>query len=200
MRSAAVARLSRADARASIRRAVDAATAIGADAVLVPFFGDATIETDRHRDRVVEGVGRVADSAEAAGVTLALENTLSGAANSALLDRIGSPVVGVYYDVGNAIAYDLDPAEDLLTLGADVARVHVKDWGADGSCPIGEGEVDFEGCIDALARLSGGWDNLLFATDWPHWDFDSPVVVKKNVPRDHWSKIYHENARDVLRL
>lgn len=56
------------------------------------------------------------------------------------------------------------------------------------------------GQIDALAELAGGWDNLLFATDWPHWDFDSPVVVQRTVPKEHWSKIYHENARAVFDL
>lgn len=147
----------RADARAAIRRAIDAAAAIGAEAVLVPFFADAEIETDRHRDRVVDGIGRVAESAEAAGVTLALETTLSGAASSRLLEHIDSPAVGTYYDVGNAIAYDLDPVEDILALGEDLARLHVKDWGADGSCPIGEGAVDFEGCIDALESI--GYDD-----------------------------------------
>ncbi|MCU4741352.1 sugar phosphate isomerase/epimerase [Halobacteria archaeon AArc-m2/3/4] len=161
----------RADARTAIRRSVDAAAALDAEVVLVPFFGDATIETERHRDRVVDGIRRVADSADAAGVTLALENTRSGRVNRDLLERIDSPVVGTYYDVGNAIAYGLDPVDDILTLGDYVARVHVKDWDAGGeraengdedaigSCPIGEGQVDFEGCLDALAQV--GYDDWI---------------------------------------
>jgi predicted TIM-barrel fold metal-dependent hydrolase len=52
-----------------------------------------------------------------------------------------------------------------------------------------------DGCIDAMAELAGGWDNLLFATDWPHWDFDAPSVVKKTMPRERWGQVYHENAR-----
>lgn len=158
----------RADARASIRRAIDAASAIDAEAILVPFFGEAEIETDRHRDRVVESIQRVADSAEAAGITIALENTLSGEANRELLERIDSPVVGTYYDVGNAIAYGLDPVEDILTLGDEMVRLHVKDRDADGGCPIGEGEVDFEGCVDALETV--GYD------DW--------VVLETAAPND----------------
>lgn len=45
-----------------------------------------------------------------------------------------------------------------------------------------------------------GWDRLLFATDWPHWDFDSPSVVQDTVPREHWSKVYHENATEAFGL
>lgn len=158
----------RADARASIRRAVDAAAAVGADAILVPFFADAEIETDRHRDRVVENIRRVAESAEAAGITLALENTLSGAANRELLDRIDSPAVGTYYDVGNAVAYGLDPVEDILALGDEMVRLHVKGRDADGACPVGDGEVDLEGCVEALETV--GYD------DW--------VVLETSAPND----------------
>lgn len=83
------------------------------------------------------------------------------------LERIDSPAVGTYYDVGNAIAYGLDPIDDVRTLGEHVARVHVKDWDAGGgddedgvgSCPIGEGRVDFEGCLDALAEI--GYDDWI---------------------------------------
>lgn len=57
-----------------------------------------------------------------------------------------------------------------------------------------------ENCMDPLAEMAGGWDNLLFATDWPHWDFDSPIVVKKNVPAEHQSKVYHENAKNAFRI
>lgn len=54
------------------------------------------------------------------------------------------------------------------------------------------------GTTDAMAELAGGWDKLLFATDWPHWDFDSPVVVTKNAPKDRWSMVLSENARTVF--
>lgn len=149
----------RADVRASLRRAIDAAAEINTEVILVPFIGDAEIETDRHRDCVVESIQRVADSAEAAGITLVLENTLSGEANLELLERIDSPAVGTYYDVGNAIAYDLDPVEDILTLCDDMVRLHINDRDADGACPIGEGAVNFEWCVDAIEMV--GYDNWL---------------------------------------
>jgi hypothetical protein len=54
--------------------------------------------------------------------------------------------------------------------------------------------------VDAMAELAGGWDRFLFATDWPHWDFDSPSVVQDTVPEEHWSKVYHENAEEAFGL
>lgn len=54
--------------------------------------------------------------------------------------------------------------------------------------------------VEAMAELVGGWDRLLFATDWPHWDFDSPSVVRDTVPEEYWSKVYHENATEAFGL
>jgi len=54
--------------------------------------------------------------------------------------------------------------------------------------------------VEYLAELAGGWDRLLFATDWPHWDFDSPTVIQEMFPKEHWSKVYHENARRAFDL
>lgn len=148
----------RADARASILRAIDAAASLGADTILVPFFGDMMIESDREKDRLVGGISAVATAAEAADITLALENTLSGSQNVELCNRIDSPAVGVYYDVGNAIVYGLDPVEDIYALEDHLARVHFKDWDEENPQMIGEGIVDFPACVVALEDVGyDGW-------------------------------------------
>lgn len=54
--------------------------------------------------------------------------------------------------------------------------------------------------FEYLVEFAGGWDRVLFASDWPHWDFDSPAAVTHNVPSEHQSKVFAENAREVLRL
>ena len=147
----------RADARHAIVNAIDAAAAIRAEAILVPFFGDAQIESSEERDRLVDGFQRLTDAAEAVDVTLAIENTLDGEANAELVDRIDSPKVGIYFDVGNALVYGNDPIEDIETLGPDIARVHFKDWDDDGSCRIGDGHVDYPAAVEALRDI--GYDN-----------------------------------------
>jgi sugar phosphate isomerase/epimerase len=148
----------RADARAVILRAIDAAAAVGADDILVPFFGDGEIETETHENRVVEGISAVADAAAAADVTLALENTLSAAENLDLLERIDSPAVAHYYDVGNATALGYDPTAEIRDLGDHIAAVHYKDRDETGSYMIGEGGVDFDACTEALQGIGyDGW-------------------------------------------
>jgi predicted TIM-barrel fold metal-dependent hydrolase len=52
----------------------------------------------------------------------------------------------------------------------------------------------------SLLTSIGGDHFLLFASDYPHWDFDSPGLALKGFP-DEWKKnIYAENARRFYNL
>ena len=46
-----------------------------------------------------------------------------------------------------------------------------------------------------------GWDRLLFATDYPHWDFDDPArVLPRGLAPEHKRMIEAENARRLFNL
>lgn len=47
------------------------------------------------------------------------------------------------------------------------------------------------------ARLT---DRLVFATDYPHWDFDSPLTALADLPKDLRSKILSETACELYGL
>lgn len=108
--------------------------------------------------------------AEDCGVTLALENAwtrflYSPVELTELIDRVNSPCVGAYLDVGNVMAFG-DPLDWIQTLGARLARVHVKDYdvtrpGWTGFCPLGEGSVDWPAVLAAL-RAQGYGGPLTF--------------------------------------
>lgn len=159
----------RAAARHVVLRAIDAAAALGAPVVLVPFFGAAAVETDEEEARAVDGLSRLADAAAAAGVRLAVENALSVDRTVAILDAIGHPAVGAYYDTGNVQANGEDPAAAVERLGDRIAGVHLKDVDADGgSVMLGEGVVDF-GAVAAALREVG---------------YDGPAVLETPSPGD----------------
>ncbi|UVK48342.1 amidohydrolase (plasmid) [Mesorhizobium sp. AR07] len=45
-----------------------------------------------------------------------------------------------------------------------------------------------------------GWDKLLYASDYPHWDFDDPrYAFKARISEEHKALLFRENARNVYR-
>jgi sugar phosphate isomerase/epimerase len=164
--------------------AVEAAAALGSSCILVAFFGNgdlrlrdsmgefrnvsrgafSTYELDAPGvTRVVEALRQIAPRAEDAGVILGLENTLTAEQNLDILDRVRSPMVQVYYDVGNSTAYGYDVPTEIRLLGNDrICEIHIKEtlglddpmWGLLGG-PASKG-VDFAGVAAACRDI--GYD------------------------------------------
>jgi hexulose-6-phosphate isomerase len=164
------------------RRAVDLTLAmldraawIGAEAILVvPAVvgraGEAKPQATYNDalNRTYEALGRLGPEAESRGVTIGLENVwnrflLSPIELADLLDRLSTPWIGAYLDVGNVLAYGY-PEDWIATLGPRIVRVHIKDFkldpgGREGFCPLGEGDVDFATVRTALD--DAGYDGPL---------------------------------------
>ena len=51
-----------------------------------------------------------------------------------------------------------------------------------------------------MLSLIGGDDLLIFSSDYPHWDSDSPDWALRAFPDDWKRKIYWENARAFYKL
>jgi uncharacterized protein len=52
----------------------------------------------------------------------------------------------------------------------------------------------------ALELGDGLEDMLMFATDYPHWDFDRPDLVSRRLPASWREKVMRENARSLYSL
>lgn len=157
--------------------AIEAAQDLGAKCILIAFFGNGDLRRkDKYgkmRDtkdgtfssfeldtkmvqRVVEALRQIVPRAEAAGIALGLENTLTAKQNLDIIDRIGSDMVQVYYDVGNSWGNGYDVPGELRLLGNNrICEVHLKDWntpmlGTDGAM------VDMKACSAALNDI--GYD------------------------------------------
>ncbi len=161
--------------------AVEAAAALGSSCILIAFFGNGDLrlrdsmgafrnlsdgpfssyERDAHGvTRVVEALRQIAPHAEDAGVILGLENTLTAEQNLEIIDRVGSPIVQVYYDVGNATAYGYDVPGEIRRLGNDrICEIHLKETlGLEDSRAVvlgapEAGGVDFEGVAAACREI-----------------------------------------------
>lgn len=108
--------------------AVEVARSIGTTNILLPILGDSHIDmtSQAQVDTFVAMMKEVARYAEKAGVVVALEDWISAEDNLRLLDAIGSPAVGVYYDARNIKAKVADPYGEPAKLGARIDQIHVK--------------------------------------------------------------------------
>ena len=112
----------------------------------------------------------LAPFAEELGVTLGVENVwnkflLSPLEMRDFLDKIGSPRVKSYFDVGNVVATGY-PEQWIRILGERIARVHFKDFQRDvatldGFCDLLEGDADYAAVMRELRAV--GYDGPVAA-------------------------------------
>ncbi len=64
--------------------------------------------------------------------------------------------------------------------------------------PVEEPEVP-EHLVNMFEQV--GWDRILYASDYPHWDYDDPqYAFKAEMPEDQMRKIMRDNALGLYRL
>jgi sugar phosphate isomerase/epimerase len=140
--------------------------ALGLEVMLIPFFGKGALETRAEMDYVGDVMRDLGPEAEAAGVILGLEDTISAEDNVRIMERSRSKAVWTYYDIGNSTVHGFDPVKEIRWLGkARICEVHIKD----NPHYLGEGTIDLPGVVGALSGIGyGRWTVL--ETDTPSKD------------------------------
>lgn len=145
-------------ARDDVERALQWATELGAEAILVPFFGRAELRDDADVERAALALRPLCELAGDRGITVCYEGTLPADRISVLGERVGSRAFGCYFDLANVVVRGMDTATEIRSLGPLIRRVHFKDARvATGDCPPGLGRVDFRESARALDEI--GYDD-----------------------------------------
>jgi L-ribulose-5-phosphate 3-epimerase len=136
-------------------KGIEVASAMGVKVILVPFFGKGELRDDPDGvDAIVAALKRLAPKAEAMQVVLALESYLSAAELLKILERVESPAVKVYYDVGNSQDMGYPILDEIRRLGLRIIEVHAKDT----KDLYGKGSMDFRAVCRALKGIGyEGW-------------------------------------------
>ena len=118
--------------------------------LMIVFFGKCALQTAADMDAVVAPLRELASAARKAGLILGFENTIPAEDNLRVLEKVASPALQVYYDIGNATnmgGFDV-PAE-IRRLGKKrLCQFHFKDKGY-----LGEGKVDVAAAVKALREI-----------------------------------------------
>ncbi|MGI8912724.1 MAG: sugar phosphate isomerase/epimerase family protein [Chloroflexota bacterium] len=136
---------------------------------------------------VADALQAAAPTAEAAGVTVALEthDAFSSARRTAtVLNQVASPRVGAVWDSHHPYRVGESPAQVIAALGTHLVHVHIKDarHPAPGSADwqlvlMGEGEVPVREQLEALQRQGyAGWVVVEWEKKW-HPEIEEPEVA-----------------------
>jgi sugar phosphate isomerase/epimerase len=142
-----------------LEQTIDAAKELKAHTILVAFFGKGSLggKGEIKKDDVDEVVKRVkaaAPRAQAAGVFLGIENTLTAQQNAEILDRIGSPAVKIYYDIFNLAGQGYDTPAEIRFLKDRISIFHFKNGGD----YLESGKVKWEPVAAAIKEIGyKGW-------------------------------------------
>jgi L-ribulose-5-phosphate 3-epimerase len=155
--------------------ALEAARALGAHNILTAFFGSGhLLKRDSDGNFIKKSSGAIPEyewkeqdiekiialmkqlipRAEDNGVIIGMENTLSASQNLRIIEEVGSPMIQVYYDIGNSWGLGYDVPGEIKQLGNDrICEVHIKNRGSR-LIYSDEGEVNMELCAKALRDIN----------------------------------------------
>ncbi|MDD3572288.1 MAG: sugar phosphate isomerase/epimerase [Eubacteriales bacterium] len=178
-----------------IRRQIDLAALLGADTVLVvpgwvgTNFAPGIVPYDMAYNNAQERLSRLAPCAQAAGVSIGVENVwnkflLSPLEFRRFLDEINNPFVGAYFDVGNII-YIGFPDQWIRILGEKhIKKIHFCD-ARESQAGLGmfvdlmAGDVDYTAVMKALRDIGyDDWVTVEFLPNYRNFPYQSIINAR----------------------
>jgi len=172
---------------AIVEKQLEMAKALGSDAILVvpgavgvSFVPDfKTVPYDVAYERSLEVFKRLKTKAEELQIKIGLENVwnqflLSPLEMRDFIDKIDSPYVGAYFDVGNVMATGF-PEQWIRILGSRIVKVHFKDYrraagGLHGFVDLLAGDVNWREVMAALKEIGyDGWVTAEMIPPYTHY-------------------------------
>lgn len=155
-----------------LRKQLDCAKALGADAILVvPGGNSADVSLSQAYLNCALSLTEMKPEIEQSGIQAGLENVWNGFFLSPLdmctfIDRLECPAICAYFDVGN-VAVHSHPEHWIEILGRRICKIHVKDfkrspsWFSGHFVNLMEGDINWPKVIRALKAV--GYEGYLTA-------------------------------------
>lgn len=141
---------------------LDACAQMKLPVYLAPAFFAGFPRTQDDRKRIAQCMKEACRYSLGTQVTVALESIFPATVLHRLIEQIGFPNFGIYYDTQNPVTYaGIDVPADIRAIGSGkIAQIHVKDGvnSIQGSVHLGMGETDFFGAAEAIREIGyEGW-------------------------------------------
>lgn len=174
------------------KKQLEAAAILGVDTILVipgavgvDFIpGSEVVPYDQAYDLALEAVTKLAASAEAAGVSIGIENVwnkflLSPLELRQFIDATGSDYVGAYFDVGNVVFAGY-PEHWIRILNKRIKKVHFKDYrresgGLSGFVDLLAGDVNYPEVVKALEEV--GYNDYVIGEMIPPYTHHGKQII-----------------------
>lgn len=182
----------RAKAKDVVRRHLEVAKTLGCDTILVvpgsvhaefAAPGKVVDYADAY-ERSLDAFSELKEDAEKLRVNIGIENVwnqflVSPFEMRDFIDKIGSPYVGSYFDVGNVL-FNGHPEHWIKILGDRIKKVHFKDYrvaagGLHGFVDLLAGDVDYPAVMKALEAV--GYDGWVSAEMIPSYRHYTETIV-----------------------
>ena len=174
-----------------VKKQLETAALLGTDGILVvPGMvaglspNSEVVQYDVAYERALEAFVQLKEEAEATKVSICLENVwnkflLSPLEMRDFIDKINSPYVGVYLDVGNVI-YTGYPEHWIRILGKRIKKVHFKDFRRnvgtlEGFVDLLAGDVNFPEVVQAFKEV--GYDDYVTAEMIPNYTHYTNQII-----------------------
>jgi L-ribulose-5-phosphate 3-epimerase len=182
----------RGKAKDIVRRVLQLASYLGVDTILVIpgtvdvfFKPDAeVVPYDLAYERSLEALKECVPTAERHKVSIGIENVwnkflLSPLEMRDFIDKIGSPYLGAYFDVGNSLLTGY-PEHWIRVLGKRIKKVHIKDFktavgNVNGFVDLLEGDVNWAEVMKTLEEI--GYDGWLTAEILPPYSHHPEALL-----------------------
>jgi L-ribulose-5-phosphate 3-epimerase len=174
-----------------VKKQLEIAALLGADCILVVPGAVATLSPDSEvvpydiaYDLAYEAFAELKDEAESVKVSIGLENVwnkflLSPLEMRDFIDKINSPYVGAYLDVGNII-YSGYPEHWIRILGKRIKKVHFKDFRRavgtlEGFVDLLAGDVNYPEVMKAFNEV--GYEDYAIAEMIPNYKHYTNQII-----------------------
>lgn len=182
----------RSKAQDIVKKQLDTAAILGCQSILViPGCVNAefaapgrVMDYERTYENSLASLEAVKDHAAQCKVEIALENVwnkflLSPMEMRDFIDKLNSPWVGSYLDIGNTLANGF-PEHWIRTLGQRIKKVHFKDYRVDagglhGFVDLLAGDVNYPAVTAALEEI--GYDNWVSAEMIPNYKYYTETII-----------------------